>query len=171
MQVLGAQKQTLLNQVKNQTTIPLQTLVDLVNRYDDLEANDFQGYVDDVLLEQLHDACRDPKELDLWNQIMNNPRNTPETIQDAQRKVSTYIQQYPKAPKIKEAQELMNKLRLKRKTMTRPLPPQLPQLPLPLLVNSMIGISLKEVIIMPCKHTSLSILPVFTWTSWMNLCG
>ena len=110
MPILGVQKQTLLNQVKNQTTIPLQTLVDLVNRYDDLEANDFQGYVDDGLLEQLCDACRDPKELDLWNQIMSNPRNTPETIQDAQRKVATYIQLYPKAPKNKEAQELMNRL-------------------------------------------------------------
>lgn len=110
MPVLGAQKQTLLNQVKNQATVPLQTLVDLVNRYEDLEPNDFQGYIEDALLEQFNDACRDPKELDLWNQIMNSPRNTPENVQEAQRKVATYIQLYPKAPKIKEAQELMSKL-------------------------------------------------------------
>ncbi len=110
MPVLGAQKQALLNQVKNQTSISLQTLVDLINRYDDLEINDFQGYIDEVLLGQLHDACRNPKELELWNQIMNNPRNTPEEIQDVQRKVATYVQLYPKAPKIKEAMELMNRL-------------------------------------------------------------
>lgn len=110
MPVLGAQKQTLLNQVKNQAKVPLQTLVDLVNRYEDLEPNDFQGYIEDALLEQFNDACRDPEELDLWNQIMNSPRNTPENVQEAQRKVATYIQLYPKAPKIKEAQELMSEL-------------------------------------------------------------
>ena len=110
MSTLGAQKQTLLNQVKNQTTIPLKTLVDLINKYEDLEPRDFQGYIDDTLLEQLIDASRNPEELDLWNQILNNPRDTPENIQIVQGLVSKYIQQYPKAPQIKEAQALMNRL-------------------------------------------------------------
>lgn len=110
MSTLGAQKQTLLNQVKNQTTIPLKTLVDLINKYEDLEPRDFQGYIDDTLLEQLIDASRNPEELDLWNQILNNPRDTPENIQIVQGLVSKYIQQYPKAPQIKDAQALMNRL-------------------------------------------------------------
>ena len=101
MSTLGAQKQTLLNQVKNQTTIPLKTLVDLINKYEDLEPRDFQGYIDDTLLEQLIDASRNPEELDLWNQILNTPRDTPENIQEVQGLVSKYIQQYPKAPQIK----------------------------------------------------------------------
>ena len=110
MSELGVQKQNLLNQVKNQATIPLQTLVDLINRYKDLEAKDFQGYIDDTLLAQLYDACRDPKELELWNQIVDTPRNTPEAIQEVQRKVSGYIQIFPNAPMIREARELMNRL-------------------------------------------------------------
>ena len=110
MSTLGAQKQTLLNQVKNQTTIPLKTLVDLINKYEDLEPQDFQGYIDDTLLEQLIDANRNPEELKLWNQILNTPRDTPENIQEVQGLVSKYIQQYPKAPQIKDAQALMNRL-------------------------------------------------------------
>ena len=110
MSTLGAQKQTLLNQVKNQSTIPLKTLVDLINKYEDLEPRDFQGYIDDTLFEQLIDASRNPEELDLWNQIQNNPRDTPENIQIVQGLVSKYIQQYPKAPQIKDAQVLMKRL-------------------------------------------------------------
>lgn len=110
MPILGTQKQTLLNQVKNQSSVSIQTLVDLINKFDDLEVSDFQGYIDTALLQDLNEACRDPKELDLWNQIMNVSRTTPESIQDVQRKVATYIQLYPHAPKIREAQDLMNRL-------------------------------------------------------------
>jgi len=110
MSVLGPQKQTLLNQVKNQPSIPLDKLVDLVKRYDDLEPGDFQGYIDDTLLVQLNDACRDPQELELWNKIMSNPRSTPTEIQDAQRLVATYVQTYSKGAKFREAQELMSRL-------------------------------------------------------------
>lgn len=110
MSELGAQKQTLLNQVKNQTSIPLQTLVDLVNKYNDLEVKDFQGYINDVLLADLYNAVRDPKERELWDQIMAIPRETPEAIQEVQRKVSTYIQTFPNGRMIKEARELMNQL-------------------------------------------------------------
>lgn len=110
MPILGTQKQTLLNQVKNQSSVSIQTLVDLINKFDDLEVSDFQGYIDSALLQDLNEACRDPKELDLWNQIMNVSRTTPENIQDVQRKVASYIQLYPHAPKIREAQDLMNRL-------------------------------------------------------------
>jgi hypothetical protein len=110
MSELGSQKQALLNQVKNQVAIPVDTLVGLVNKYQDLEPKDFQGYINDILLEELYDRCRDPQESDLWNQIENTPRTTPDAIQEVQRKVSTYIQVFPNAPKIKEARDLMAKL-------------------------------------------------------------
>lgn len=119
MSELGAQKQTLLNQVKNQTSIPLQTLVDLVNKYNDLEVKDFQGYINDVLLADLYNAVRDPKERELWDQIMAIPRETPEAIQEVQRKVSTYIQTFPNGRMIKEARELMNQLPRELEEMMR----------------------------------------------------
>ena len=110
MPVLGAQKQTLLNQVKNQPTVKLQTLVDLVNKYDDLMPDDFKGYIDDSLFAELKEAGRDPKEMKLWNEIQNTPRNSPEAIQEVQRNVAAYIQQFPMGPKVKEAQSLMSGL-------------------------------------------------------------
>ena len=60
MAIIGANKPTLLNQIKRQPTVDLQTLVKLVNQYEDLEVEDFRGYVSDVLLEQLKEAGRDP---------------------------------------------------------------------------------------------------------------
>ncbi|MBO5631060.1 MAG: hypothetical protein J5965_18490, partial [Aeriscardovia sp.] len=111
MPVLGAQKQTLLNQVKNQTAVPLQTLVDLVNRYDDLEAGDFQGYVDGLLLEQLYDACRDPREVALWNQIANYSFTRKEDIQQIIQLATTYINSYPNGYKAQEVSERLSKAR------------------------------------------------------------
>ena len=55
MPILGTQKQTLLNQVKNQSSVSIQTLVDLINKFDDLEVSDFQGYIDSALLQAVLD--------------------------------------------------------------------------------------------------------------------
>lgn len=110
MAIIGANKPTLLNQIKRQPTVDLQTLVKLVNQYEDLEIEDFRGYVSDVLLEQLKEAGRDPKEVQLWNQIMSAPRETPEDIQNVQRLVVTYINQYPKGPKLAEANDRLRSL-------------------------------------------------------------
>ncbi len=110
MAIIGANKPTLLNQIKRQPTVDLQTLVKLVNQYEDLEVEDFRGYVSDVLLEQLKEAGRDPKEVQLWNQIMSAPRETPEDIQNVQRLVVTYINQYPKGPKLAEANDRLRSL-------------------------------------------------------------
>lgn len=110
MAIIGANKPTLLNQIKRQPTVDLQTLVKLVNQYEDLDIEDFRGYVSDVLLEQLKEAGRDPKEVELWNQIVSAPRETPEDIQSVQRLVVTYINQYPKGPKLAEANDRLRSL-------------------------------------------------------------
>lgn len=111
MSELGVQKQNLLNQVKNQATIPLQTLVDLINRYKDLEAKDFQGYIDDTLLAQLYDACRDPKELELWNQIEKCSFSTKEDLQRLIQLATSYVNSFIDAPKLSEVKEKLSRAR------------------------------------------------------------
>lgn len=110
MAKLNGQKQQLLNQVKNNPGVQLETLVRLVNQYDDLKIEDFQGYISDILYVQLLEAGRDVNEMDLWNRIENAPKNTPEEIQNLQRMVAQYVQQYSQGPKFTEAQSLMASL-------------------------------------------------------------
>ena len=107
MAILNGQKQQLLNQVKNNPGVELQTLVKLLNQYDDLKIEDFKGYISDILYVQLLEAGRDPREMELWNRIENAPKNAPEEIQNLQRMVSQYMQQYSQGPKFNEAQSLM----------------------------------------------------------------
>lgn len=85
----------------------------MVNQYEDLEPDDFKGYISDLLLEQLKEAGRNPAELELWNKIQAAATSTPAEIQEAQRLVSTYTMQFPKGPKISEAESL--KLQLQQK--------------------------------------------------------
>ena len=110
MPILGTQKQILLNQVKNQPGIGIKMLVELLGRYEDLKIEDFKGYVNDLLLEQLRDAARDPNEKQMWDTIMRAPRETPQQIQDVQRLLSMYLNQYQSGPKSEEAQILVNTL-------------------------------------------------------------
>ena len=110
---LNANKQLLLNQVKNQPNIPLQQLVGLLNQYEDLTPQDFKGYISDVLYDQLLEAGRDPHEIELWNKIQSAPTSTPAEIQDAQRLVSTYTMQFPQGPKISEVEKLSEQLQQK----------------------------------------------------------
>ena len=107
---LNANKQLLLNQVKNQPNIPLQQLVNLIKQYEDLTPQDFQGYISDVLYNQLLEMGRDPNEADLWNKIQSAPTSTLAEVQDAQRLVSTYMTQYPQGPQINDMPAIMEQL-------------------------------------------------------------
>lgn len=107
---LGPQKTILLSQVKNQPTINVATLKDLVDRYDDLKPEDFSGYISASQLAELIDICRDPQELALWNEITSDPKDTSDGIRQLQGKVRTFLQRYPNSPKVSEAQQLQNRL-------------------------------------------------------------
>ena len=97
--VLGSQKSMLLNQVRAQASIDINQLGSLLNTYIDLKPEDFRGYIDDSLLEQLYELGRDPNEKGMWDQIVSAPVSTVEEIQNVQRLVSNYIQQYPQGPR------------------------------------------------------------------------
>lgn len=114
---LNGQKPLLLNQVKNQPNIDLQQLVALVNQYEDLNPQDFNGYISDLLLNQLLEAGRDPKEVELWNKIQFAPTSTPAEIQEVQRLVSTYKMQFPQGPKITKVEDLVDLLQQKMITV------------------------------------------------------
>ncbi|WP_235301923.1 hypothetical protein, partial [Phocaeicola barnesiae] len=107
---LNANKQLLLNQVKNQPNITLQQLVNLIKQYEDLTPQDFQGYISDILYNQLLEMGRDPNEADLWNRIQSAPTSTLAEVQDAQRLVSTYMTQYPQGPQINDMPAIMEQL-------------------------------------------------------------
>lgn len=107
---LNANKQLLLNQVKNQPNIPLQQLVNLIKQYEDLTPQDFKGYISDILYDQLLEMGRDPNEADLWNKIQIAPTSTLAEVQDAQRLVSTYMTQYPQGPQIGDMPAIMEQL-------------------------------------------------------------
>ena len=105
MAILGVNKSMLLQQVKNQPNIAVQKLIDLLNQYEDLTAQDFRGVVSDVIYDQLLEADRNPDELALWNKIQSAAKSTPQNIQDAQRLVNTYKAQFPQGPKISEVND------------------------------------------------------------------
>ena len=110
MAILNGDKTILLNQVKNNPEIPLQKLVDLLNRYEDLKPQDFKGYISDILYNQLLEAGRDPQEIELLNSIQAAPTSTPAEVQDAQRLVSTYMTQFPQGSQIDKMSVLMEQL-------------------------------------------------------------
>lgn len=107
---LNANKQLLLDQVKNQPNIPLQQLVNLIKQYEDLTPQDFQGYISDILYNQLLEMGRDPDEANLWNKIQSASTSTLAEVQDAQRLVSTYMTQYPQGPQINDMPAIMERL-------------------------------------------------------------
>ncbi len=107
---LNTNKPILLNQIKNQQNHNVEQIVGLIRKYDDLDIADLKGCVDNVTYEQLLDLLRDPNEMQLWNDIVAASNDTPEQIQNTQRKVSTYIQQFPRSPKQSEAQAMLGQL-------------------------------------------------------------
>lgn len=110
MAILNENKALLLDQVKKNPKIGLETLVSLLKCYEDLKAQDFKGYISDILYNQLLEADRDPQELELWNRIQAAPRSTPAEVQDAQRLVSTYMTQFPQGLQKDEMPILMEQL-------------------------------------------------------------
>lgn len=110
MALIGERKQIFLNQLKRQPHIDFQKLVELLNLYEDLEVEDFRGYISDELLEQLMEVFRAPYEAQLWDQIMSAPRETPIDIQNALQLMETYINQFPRSPKCREAHERLRSL-------------------------------------------------------------
>lgn len=100
----------LLSQVQKQPTIELSKLVGLIHTYDDLTVEDFKDIISPVLYEQLVEAGEDPRAVELWNHICTLPRETPEQIQEVQRNLATYMQQFPQGRKAEEAQVMMNNM-------------------------------------------------------------
>ncbi len=107
---LGTKKQMLLEQVRRNPGINLQQLVQLTQQYEDLQPSDFQGVIAPEIMEQLMEAGRDPQEVQLWNDIQNAPRNTPEQVQQVQRLVAEYLQRYAGAPKYADVQQMQQQL-------------------------------------------------------------
>lgn len=62
------------------------------------------------MYEQLQEAGRDPREVELWNRITSAPRHTPEDIQNVQQLLSSYMQQFPTGNKADEANIMMNNM-------------------------------------------------------------
>lgn len=62
MATFNDQKQLILNQVKKRPNISLETLVKLINQHENLDVNDFKGYVSDLLYGQL-------LEISEWEQV------------------------------------------------------------------------------------------------------
>lgn len=106
MAVLGAQKAMLLNQVKNQPGFTVEKLKSFVDKFEDVKPEDFAPVIDSNMLQQLIDACRDPHELALWQSINDAPRLNSSAIQEVQKLVAAYIQQYPGGPKIEQVKAL-----------------------------------------------------------------
>lgn len=61
MALLGAHKMQLLAQLRRHPNVDLQTLIKLLNQYEDLELEDLRGYISDELYEQLEEVLRDPE--------------------------------------------------------------------------------------------------------------
>lgn len=110
MPLLNNQKTLLLSQVQKQPNIDITQLVKLLHTYDDLHIEDFRGIISDFMYEQLQEAGRDPREVELWNRITSAPRHTPEDIQNVQQLLSSYMQQFPTGNKADEANIMMNNM-------------------------------------------------------------
>lgn len=110
MPLLNNQKALLLSQVQKQPNIDITQLVKLLHTYDDLHIEDFRGIISDFMYEQLQEAGRDPREVELWNRITSAPRNTPDDIQNVQNLLSSYMQQFPTGSKADEASLMMNNM-------------------------------------------------------------
>lgn len=105
MVLLGSQKEHLLNQIKDRKSIPLSELIILIDRYDDLEPEDFKGYIDDDLFNELLYYIRNIKAESLWNQIKYEYGIALKT-----NLIDRYIGEYPDGKRIREVLELKRRL-------------------------------------------------------------
>ncbi len=117
MATLNGQKQQLLNQVKNSPNIGVQTIVELIKKYDDLCVEDFKDILPDMLYNDLKEAGRDPREVAMWQQIKIAPQNTPEEVQGLQRLLVQYQSQFPNAPMCSEASSMSAALQQRLQTL------------------------------------------------------
>ncbi len=112
MGLINGNKSLLLNQIKNN---PAQATADqianLLNTYEDLYITDFKGIIEDFVYNEVLDLKRDPREKSLWADIeaANRHLDTAEEVKNAMHITSDYINRYPTAPNISEAQSLMSK--------------------------------------------------------------
>lgn len=105
MPTLGPHKPMMLNQVKSQPAVTVDQLKKLVDMYDDVQPDDFSGIVDNVILENLKDLCRNPLERSLWEKIECAPRKEPESIRELQKLIRDYIMNFPQGPMAQRAKD------------------------------------------------------------------
>ena len=121
MEELKDNKQTLLEGVKNmeqQDVVSgamtmdafVQKLIELLHHYSDLKKEDYKGWISEEAYRKLENALRDPEEFSLWEQIEAAPENIPGEIQAKMQLLITYIDRYPKGPKIAEARSMYKRL-------------------------------------------------------------
>ena len=121
MNELGNNKQLLLNQVKNQTSIDVNTLKKLVDTYRDLEPDDFKGIIDDGFLEQLKDLCRDPREVAAFNAFGSvltvSSLTTLSEVEEQMQRVRTFLNTYSQSSKVNEARLVLQELEKRKKEL------------------------------------------------------
>lgn len=91
----------------------VQKLIELLHHYSDLKKEDYQGWISEEAYRKLEDALRDPGELELWERIVAAPEGTASEIQAKLQLSITYIDSYPKGPKIDEARSMLDRLKEK----------------------------------------------------------
>lgn len=105
MALLGSQKELLLNQIKVQKNVTLGLLIELIDKYDDLEPEDFRGYLDEDLFNELLFYFRNIQAESLWKQIQYESGIISKT-----NLIDRYISEYPDGKRIKEVLELNREL-------------------------------------------------------------
>lgn len=103
MPILGPNnKAALLHQVGNTPSVNANTILDLVNRWDDLSVDDFKGIVGQDILDSVNEIkWRDA--ITAWNAIKLLPLTTVAETDDVIAKVNDYLAKYPGSPNFKEA--------------------------------------------------------------------
>lgn len=116
MALLGSNKQTLLNQVRMKGIVDINQLVELCKKYDDLNPEDFKGYIDELTYGKLEATLRDPREADSWLKIQGMPCSSVSEIQLVQSAVAKYLREFPRSPVKKEADDLAARLEVDLRT-------------------------------------------------------
>lgn len=120
MPLLNNNKPILLNQVKRGgPAVDINQLVKLLNLYEDLKIEDFKGVISETQYEQLQDAYRDPRELELWNRITTSPKSNVGEVQALQRLIDQYLAAFSNSPKAQEAQTMKDNLVYEMEEMER----------------------------------------------------
>lgn len=114
MPILGQQKEALLRQVGNAPSINPQTILDLINRWDDLSVDDFKGIVGQNILDSVNEI-KWKDAITAWNGIKLLPLTTVAEIDKVIAKVNDYLAKYPGSPNYAEAQAWIPELYTKKR--------------------------------------------------------